>query len=280
MAKDARLQKMLAECGIASRRKAEEMIAAGRVAVNGVRAQIGDKVDVKKDKVTVDGQRVQTVDEKVYIMVHKPRGYLTSMSDDRGRKCVSELVEELPVRLFPIGRLDKDSEGLLLMTSDGDFANLIAHPSTHVPKVYRVTVRPGVTEEQLTRLAVGVEIDGRMTAPASVRVLEQQPGRVVLEFVLHEGRNRQIRNMCEAVGLEVARLKRTAIGAVKLGMLPQGRFRDLTPDEVRRLRAAAQKKGNAQNTQREEEKQNAANRTNGGKNRRSRPAGKNRGRTR
>lgn len=217
------------------------MIAAGRVAVNGVRAQIGDKVDVKKDKVTVDGQRVQTVDEKVYIMVHKPRGYLTSMSDDRGRKCVSELVEELPVRVFPIGRLDKDSEGLLLMTNDGDFANLIAHPSTHVPKVYRVTVRPGVTEEQLTRLAVGVEIDGRMTAPASVRVLEQ-PGRVVLEFVLHEGRNRQIRSMCEAVGLEVARLKRTAIGAVKLGMLPQGRFRDLTPDEVRRLRAAAQKK--------------------------------------
>ena len=111
MAKDTRLQKMLAECGIASRRKAEEMIAAGRVAVNGVRAQIGDKVDVKKDKITVDGQRVQTVDEKVYIMVHKPRGYLTSMSDDRGRKCVSELVEELPVRLFPIGRLDKDSEG-------------------------------------------------------------------------------------------------------------------------------------------------------------------------
>ena len=122
MAKDTRLQKMLAECGIASRRKAEEMIAAGRVAVNGVRAQIGDKVDVKKDKVTVDGQRVQTVDEKMYIMVHKPRGYLTSMSDDRGRKCVSELVEELPVRLFPIGRLDKDSEGLLLMTNDGDFA--------------------------------------------------------------------------------------------------------------------------------------------------------------
>ncbi len=163
------------------------------------------------------------------------------------------------------------------MTNDGDFANLIAHPSTHVPKVYRVTVRPGVTEEQLTRLAVGVEIDGRMTAPASVRVLEQQPGRVVLEFVLHEGRNRQIRNMCEAVGLEVARLKRTAIGAVKLGMLPQGRFRDLTPDEVRRLRAAAQKKGNAQNIQREEEKQNAANRTNGGKKRKGPPCCQNAG---
>ena len=252
MAKDTRLQKMLAECGIASRRKAEEMIAAGRVAVNGVRAQIGDKVDVKKDKVTVDGQRVQTVDEKVYIMVHKPRGYLTSMSDDRGRKCVSELVEELPVRLFPIGRLDKDSEGLLLMTNDGDFANLIAHPSTHVPKVYRVTVRPGVTEEQLTRLAVGVEIDGRMTAPASVRVLEQQPGRVVLEFVLHEGRNRQIRRMCSAVGLQVVRLKRNAEGPVKLGMLQPGEYRELKKSEITALRNAAQKSSRTSTPQKAE----------------------------
>ncbi len=155
------------------------------------------------------------------------------------------------------------------------------HPASHINKVYRVTVRPDITDEQAAELSAGVKIgENTTTLPATVIVLEKQPGRVVLEFVLHEGRNRQIRNMCEAVGLEVARLKRTAIGAVKLGMLPQGRFRDLTPDEVRRLRAAAQKKGNAQNTQREEEKQNAANRTNGGKNRRSRPAGKNRGRTR
>ena len=263
MAKDTRLQKMLADCGVASRRKAEAMIASGRVAVNGVRAAIGDKVDVKKDRVTVDGELVRPVEEKLYIMVYKPRGYLTAMSDDRGRKCVSELVEELGTRVYPVGRLDKDSEGLLLMTNDGEFANLIAHPSTHVPKVYRVTVRPGVTEAQLTRLAVGVEIDGRMTAPASVRVLEQQPGRVVLEFVLHEGRNRQIRNMCEAVGLEVARLKRTAIGAVKLGMLPQGRFRELTPDEVHRLRAAAKKKGAKAEGKGEE--RDAANRSNGRK---------------
>lgn len=263
MAKDTRLQKMLADCGVASRRRAEAMIESGRVAVNGVRASIGDKVDIKKDRVTVDGEPVRPVEEKLYIMLHKPRGYLTAMADDRGRKCVSELVEELDARVFPVGRLDKDSEGLLLMTNDGAFANLIAHPSTHVPKVYRVTVRPGVTEAQLTRLSVGVEIDGRMTAPATIRVLEQQPGRVVLEFVLHEGRNRQIRNMCEAVGLEVARLKRTAVGAVKLGMLPQGRFRELTPDEVRRLRAAAQKKGGQ--PQRTEGKGNAANRADGGK---------------
>ena len=268
MAKDTRLQKMLADCGVASRRKAEEMIEAGRVAVNGVRASIGDKVDVKKDKVTLDGELVRPVEDKIYIMVHKPRGYLTSMSDDRGRKCVSELVEELGTRVYPIGRLDKDSEGLLLMTNDGEFANLIAHPSTHVQKVYRVTVRPGVNEDQLTRMSVGIEIDGRMTAPATIRVLEQQQGRVVLEFVIHEGRNRQIRNMCEAVGLEVARLKRTAIGGVKLGMLPQGQFRDLEPDEIRRLRMAAQKKGaqnkvNAENNT--EGKKNAANRSNAGK---------------
>lgn len=254
---------MLADCGVASRRKAEELIAAGRVSVNGVRAQIGDKVDVKKDKVTLDGERVQPADEKLYIMLHKPRGYLTAMSDDRGRKCVSELVEELGVRVFPVGRLDKDSEGLLLLTNDGAFANLIAHPSTHVPKVYRVTVRPGVTEEQLVKMSVGIEIDGRMTQPATIRVLEQQPGRVVLEFIIHEGRNRQIRNMCEAVGLEVARLKRTAIGAVKLGMLPQGQFRELTPDEVRRLRTAAQKKGSE--TKKTEENKNASNRSYAGK---------------
>lgn len=267
MAKDTRLQKMLADCGIASRRKAEEMIEAGRVAVNGVRASVGDKVDVKKDKVTLDGELVQAVDEKMYIMVHKPRGYLTSVTDDRGRKCVSELVSELGVRLYPIGRLDKDSEGLLLMTNDGEFAHLISHPSTHVPKIYRVTVRPGVNEDQLTRMSVGMEIDGRMTAPATIRVLEQQQGRVVLEFVIHEGRNRQIRKMCEAVGLEVARLKRTAIGGVKLGMLPQGQFRDLEPDEIRRLRTAAQKKGaqNKAKTEQTEGKKNAANRTHAGK---------------
>lgn len=278
MAKDTRLQKMLADCGVASRRKAEAMIASGRVAVNGVRAEIGDKVDIKKDKVTVDGERVQAVEEKLYIMLHKPRGYLTSMSDDRGRKCVSELVEELGVRVYPVGRLDKDSEGLLLMTNDGAFANLIAHPSTHVPKVYRVTVRPGVNEEQLTRLSVGVEIDGRMTLPATIRVLDQQPGRVVLEFVIHEGRNRQIRNMCEAVGLEVARLKRTAIGPVKLGMLPQGRFRELTPDEVRRLRAAAQKKG--KQTEQTEGNKHAADHPHGGQGQRRGDQPRNRGRRR
>lgn len=251
MAKDTRLHKWLAECGVASRRKAEEMIAAGRVTINGRRAAIGDKIDTRRDKIALDGETVRAESEKVYIMLHKPRGYLSAVSDDRGRKCVTELVQDMGVRLYPVGRLDKDSEGLLLMTNDGAFSQLIAHPRSHVAKMYRVTVRPEVTEDQLTALSVGVELEDGVTAPATVRVLEQQPGRVVLEFVLHEGRNRQIRRMCEAVGLEVARLKRTAIGGVKLGMLRQGEYRPLKPDEIRRLRTAAQKK-TGQQTKREE----------------------------
>ena len=236
MAKDTRLQKMLAECGIASRRKAEEMIAAGRVAVNGVRAQIGDKVDVKKDKVTVDGQRVQTVDEKVYIMVHKPRGYLTSMSDDRGRKCVSELVEELPVRLFPIGRLDKDSEGLLLMTNDGDFANYMMHPSHNVDKTYLTRVEGEDIGLAMEYLREPMELDGYVVDGAEVGLRSLFPGGAELEITIHEGRNRQVRKMCEAVGLKVLRLKRISEGALELGELKPGAWRYLTPEELERVR--------------------------------------------
>jgi 23S rRNA pseudouridine2605 synthase len=171
-------------------------------------------------------------------MLHKPRGYVTTMSDELGRRCVKELVEDAPERVYPIGRLDKDSEGLLLMTNDGDFANLIMHPSHHVSKTYRVTVRPAVSDEQLTQLSSGVEIDGKKTAPAVIHVLEKEPGRVVLQITIHEGRNRQIRKMCEAVGLEVARLKRTTVGPLKLGMLQPGEWRELKPAEVGMLRNA------------------------------------------
>ena len=239
MAKDTRLQKMLAECGIASRRKAEEMIAAGRVAVNGVRAQIGDKVDVKKDKVTVDGQRVQTVDEKVYIMVHKPRGYLTSMSDDRGRKCVSELVEELPVRLFPIGRLDKDSEGLLLMTNDGDFANRLMHPRYHKPKTYHVKLAGEIEPEKVQRLSEPMDIDGYMTKPAEVSLITRKKEYSVVAITLFEGRNRQIRKMCEKLSLHVLSLRRVSIGEVKLGDLRPGKWRYLTKSQVQMLKREA-----------------------------------------
>ena len=280
---EQRIQKVLADQGICSRREAERLIAAGKVKVNGHPVTLGDKMDPDYDKVMIDGQTQRIVRKRqyTYIMLHKPRGYLTTRSDDRGRKTVMDLVSDVPAMLRPVGRLDKDSEGLLLMTDDGAFINMLTHPSGGVGKLYRVTVNPRATEQQIIEMSSGVVLDdGVKTRPCVIHVVVDEPGRSVLEITLHEGRNRQIRNMCEAVGLEVARLKRTAIGAVKLGMLPQGRFRDLTPDEVRRLRAAAQKKGSTQNTQREEEKQNAANRTNGGKNRRSRPAGKNRGRTR
>ena len=230
-----RLQKYLSENGIASRRKSEELILAGKVKVNGRVASIGDKVDPVRDKVTVGGKRVVRAKTKMYIMLHKPRGSVTTMRDELGRKCVSELVEDAGVRLFPVGRLDRNSEGLLLMTNDGAFANLLTHPSRHVSKVYRVTVREKVTEEQLTTLTEGIMLDGSKTLPCEVHVIDRDDNRTVLQFVLFEGRNRQIRRMCEAVGLTVIRLKRTEIAGVKLGMLPQGKWRELNEKEMRHL---------------------------------------------
>ena len=239
MAQLVRLQKMLADCGVASRRKSEELIAAGRVRVNGRVAQIGDKVDPQNDKVYVGKRRVTgTARPKLrYIMLNKPRGVLTTMSDDRGRKCVADLIKDIDERLYPVGRLDRDSEGMLLMTNDGEFANHVMHPKKHVNKVYRVTVRPNINDLQVSKLESGVVIDGRKTAPAQVRVVSREEERSVLEIVIREGRNRQIRKMCDAVGLEVARLKRTAIGGVKLGGLRSGMYRDLTDIEVRKLYA-------------------------------------------
>ncbi len=236
-----RLQKHLSECGIASRRKAEELIAAGKVKINGHIAEIGARVDPKRDKVTVRGKAVVPVNEKVYIMLNKPRGFVTTMSDELGRKTVSDLVADAGARIFPVGRLDRDSEGLLIMTNDGDFANKLTHPSSHVNKTYRVTVKGAAEEEQLLEMKEGIELDGRKTLPCDCFVAERKPDRTVLIFVLNEGRNRQIRRMCEAVGLEVLRLKRTEIAGVKLGMLPQGKWRPLNEREMRRLTNITQK---------------------------------------
>ena len=230
-----RLQKYLSMCAVASRRKAEELIAQGKVKVNGKVAQIGDKVSPRHDTVTVSGKKITAGRKNIYIMLHKPRGFITTMEDDRGRRCVAQLVSDVGTRVYPVGRLDKDSEGLLLMTNDGEFANFMTHPSKHVPKTYRVTVRPDITAEQLDMIRNGIEIDGRMTAPAEARIIDKQEGRVVIEIVLREGRNRQIRKMCDAIGVETARLKRTAVGSVKLGMLPQGKWRELKEDEVHKL---------------------------------------------
>ena len=236
---EVRLQKFLAESGVASRRKSEELIDQGKVRVNGKVAMIGDKIDPKKDTVTVNGKKIVKTKTFTYIVLHKPRGFITTMSDEMDRKCVAELIKDVPGRVYPVGRLDRDSEGMLLFTNDGAFANAMTHPTKHVPKTYRVTVRPSISEEQITALTQGVIIDDRKTAPAEVRVITKEEGRVVLEIILYEGRNRQIRKMCEEVGLEVARLKRTAIGSIKLGMLKQGDWRDLTEDEVRKLMIAA-----------------------------------------
>ena len=236
-----RLQKHLAECGVASRRKAEELIEAGKVKINGHIAELGAKVDPRRDKVTVRGKAVVPVNEKVYIMLNKPRGFVTTMSDELGRKTVSDLVADAGNRIFPVGRLDRDSEGLLIMTNDGDFANKLTHPSSHVNKTYRVTVKGVAEEEQLLKMKEGIVLDGRKTLPCDCFVAERKPDRTVLIFVLSEGRNRQIRRMCEEVGLEVLRLKRTEIAGVKLGMLPQGKWRPLNEREMRRLTSITQK---------------------------------------
>ncbi|MBE6885583.1 MAG: rRNA pseudouridine synthase [Oscillospiraceae bacterium] len=237
-----RIQKVIADSGYTSRRKAEELIEKGQVTVNGRPALIGMKVDPRRDVIAISGERLELRGKRqyYYIMLHKPRGYLTSMEDDRGRKCVTELVEDIPARVYPVGRLDRNSEGLLLMTDDGAFANQIIHPRSHMPRVYRVTVRPEVTEEQVSHLSVGVTLDGgEHTLPATVHVISSGQGRSVMEIVIREGKNRQIRRMCEAVGLEVARLKRTAIGPLKLGMLQPGQWRELKKEELAALRRAS-----------------------------------------
>ena len=242
MAQLERVQKLLAQAGISSRRRAEQLIREGRGTVNGRPVKLGDSARSGKDIIAVDGERIGPGPEKkLYLALHKPRGFVTTMEDERGRKCVAELVKDVPGRVYPVGRLDKDSEGLLLMTNDGGFANAVAHPSTHVAKTYRVTLRPGISEEQLIKLSTGIELDGRRTAPAKARVLEQQPGRAVVEIVLYEGRNREIRRMCEFLGLEVARLKRTAVVPVRLSLLPQGKYRELTKEEVSGLLAESRR---------------------------------------
>ena len=246
-----RVQKVLADQGICSRREAERLIAAGKVKVNGHPITLGDKMDPDYDKVMIDGKTVRIVRKRqyTYIMLHKPRGYLTTRADDRGRKTVMELVADVPAMLRPVGRLDKDSEGLLLMTDDGAFINMLTHPSGGVGKLYRVTVNPRATEQQIIEMSSGVVLDdGVKTRPCVIHVVVDEPGRSVLEITLHEGRNRQIRRMCSAVGLQVVRLRRTAEGPVKLGMLQPGEYRELKKSEINALRNAAQHKSRSAET--------------------------------
>lgn len=231
-----RLQKLLSGAGIASRRAAEAMIEEGRVTVNGVRAFLGDKADPEKDEIAVDGKVIAALpDGFYYIMLNKPVGYVTTMSDEKGRKTVAELTADVPVRVYPVGRLDINSDGLLLMTNDGEFANRVMHPSFGKDKTYRVSVT-GDAAAGLRRLREPMELDGVMLRTPKAELIRREGGLTVLNITIHEGRNREVRRMCETAGLQVKRLTRISIGSVKLGKLPRGHWRELTGEEVRALR--------------------------------------------
>ena len=231
-----RLQKFLADAGLMSRRAAEAEIDAGNVSVNGHVAYLGMKINPREDLVTYKGKKIKPAShEHIYIMMNKPRGYLSSTSDDRGRKCVTDLLDGVRERVYPVGRLDLISEGMLLLTNDGELKNLLTHPSHNIPKLYRVKVSGEVSEEQYEILTSELEIDGYKIKPVDVTVISADESGTVLKMPLFEGRNRQIRKMCEAAGLTVKRLSRVSIGNLKLDGLPVGKWRYLEPSEVEYL---------------------------------------------
>jgi len=230
-----RIQKIIASRGITSRRKAEEMINAGRVTCNGRVCLLGESADPDVDIILLDGKPLPSGDEHTYIMLHKPRGYVTTLSDEKGRPDVSQLVSDCGKRVYPIGRLDMDSEGLLLLTNDGTFANRLMHPKHEVNKTYRVTVT-NYTHDALTRLSQPITLDGYTIAKPSVRLIRSGiDGSAELEVIIHEGRNRQVRRMCDIAGMSVKRLIRIAEGTLRLGNLPLGKWRELSKEEVEQL---------------------------------------------
>ncbi len=229
-----RLQKIIASAGLMSRRAAEEAIRAGRVSCNGQIASIGDTADPAADRICLDGHPVVPQNEKVYLMLHKPRGVVTTMSDEKGRKTVFDLVCDVGVRVYPVGRLDLDSEGLLLMTNDGDFAERVMHPSHEVEKCYETWVKGDDLDDAVKALMQPMQIDGYRIRPAEVSLLLRTSEReAVLSVTIHEGRNRQVRKMCESVGLRVTRLLRVREGKLLLGRLPAGSWRRLTNEEIK-----------------------------------------------
>ncbi len=237
---EMRLQKFLARAGVASRRSSEKVIAAGRVQVNGlVVTEMGTKVCPKRDQVLLDGQPVALPSEDVTIMLNKPAGYLTAMSDDRGRACVASLVpiQQYPA-LYPIGRLDYDTTGLLLFSTNGELGHALLHPSHHVTKTYRALVKGVPNAKAIQALEQGVLLEDGLTAPASVQIAGKQKGNAVLELSIHEGKKRQVKRMCEAVGHPVLQLHRAKFGPLELGNLPEGQWRELTHEEVGALSAA------------------------------------------
>ncbi|MFZ5647745.1 MAG: pseudouridine synthase [Bacillota bacterium] len=232
-----RLQKYMARHGLASRRACEEIIASGRVKVNGKTVtEMGFSVDPSRDRVVVDGRALRDPEKKIYIMLNKPRGYITSLRDPRGRKIVTDLLDGVSERVFPVGRLDYDSEGMLLLTNDGDLAFRLTHPGHRVSKTYRVRVKGIPAVKDLENLSRGVMLDDGITAPAGVSLIDEREGNALIEITITEGRNRQIRRMFEALGYEVLRLKRTKMGGLHLGELKPGQFRHLKESEVKTLK--------------------------------------------
>ena len=229
-----RLQKIIASRGLCSRRQAEKWIEEGRVRVNGNTAKLGDTADITEDVIEVDGKRLPKAGKKVYLMLNKPRGFVTTLSDEKGRKNAAELVAGCGVRVYPVGRLDMDSEGLLLFTNDGEFANLMMHPSHEVDKTYRVWVT-NFAPEKLEALAQPIELDGYTIKKPRVRAVRTEVDRAIVDVTIHEGRNRQVRRMCQAAGLEVARLKRISEGKLRIGELKAGAWRYLEPAEIEML---------------------------------------------
>ena len=227
-----RLQKIISASGLMSRRAAEEAILAGRVLLNGRRALTGDKADAACDSILVDGKALPAAEKKIYVMLNKPRGVVTSLHDEKNRRDVRELVSGSGARLYPVGRLDMYSEGLLLMTNDGDFANRVMHPSHEVRKTYRTWVKGERIDRALAILRAPMEIDGYRIRPAELELVSEYPGGAVLSITIHEGRNRQVRKMCAAAGLKVTRLQRTAEGELSLGDLKPGEWRYLSDEEV------------------------------------------------
>ena len=229
-----RLQKIISARGLASRRKAEEWIVAGRISVNGTTAVLGDAADLDSDEILLDGRPLPSRQENVYIMLNKPRGYVTTLSDEKGRANVAQLVADCGVRVYPVGRLDMDSEGLLLLTNDGEFANRLMHPGSEVNKVYEVTVK-GCHDGSLALLGRPIELDGYRIRRPQVKLLYADGDRAKLQVTIHEGRNRQVRRMCDAAGMTVLRLRRISEGTLKLDALPLGKWRYLTETEIAEL---------------------------------------------
>ncbi len=241
---EIKLQKYVSDCGLMSRRAAEREIEAGNFQVNGVTATIGMRVDPNNDAVTYKGKSVTAESgRKVYIMLYKPKGVVTTMSDEKGRKSVKDIVD-VGVRVYPVGRLDLNSEGLLLMTNDGELTNAITHPRNEIQKVYTVTLKGKVENEELDRLRAVRDLDGEKIAPFGLELVTRNDQNSVVKFTLSEGKNREIRRICEQVGVNISKLKRVALGPLRLGNMKSGEYRELTSSELRALKNALSKKEN------------------------------------